>query len=251
MKIVNTGLPESFINALEKRDPQAIVSGERVWSNYFVTEMFGGKIPVVFRFKGENPSSETAYDVVAHWIRGRRAGKDYSLRPTVDHWEVKFFPHPENDPEQELHILPFGYEQDVKFNGDSPENFIQFRGTNKSGLIFFTPTGMKPEFEIVGVGSETLFKEAVFVQIPEGSWRKVPGAYRADVSDGDGETIALYDKRKGKERARGVALAQKIRKNLEGEDRSYEYITLRNLEEVGEVNFALTEKGLVPISDAE
>lgn len=252
MKIANTKIPESFVNALEKRDPQASSSGERIWSNYFTTEMFSGKIPVVFRFRtGENPSSETTYDMVAHWIRGSRAGKDYSSRSTVDHWEIKFFAHPENDPEQEFYIVPFGHEQDVKFNGDFyPEKAIDpIRGTNKSGLIFFTPIGVEPDYEIVGVKSDTLFEEAALVQIPKESWRKVPGAYRTDVGDGDGDTIAVYDKRKGKERQRGVALAQKIRKNLKDKEKSYEYITLRDLKNVGEVNFALTENGIIPFSE--
>ena len=250
MKTENVVLPEILINGLTRIDPQASSCGIVNWDNYFATNFFGCKVPVVFKFRrGHTLSSEIPYDVVCHWVKGSRAWKE-TPRSTVDHWEIKFFAHQENAPERQLHILSMKEGEDVMFPGAKIEFPIQFSGIGRSGLIFFTPIGVEPDYEIVRVKVQLISEDLVIVQIPRESWRKVPGAYRANVSDGNGGTIALYDKRK--ERQQPVALAQKIRKDLESEERSYEYITLHNLaSDADEAKLALTENGIVPLSDLE
>jgi len=255
MKTENIVLPEALVSGLTKIDPRVSSSGIRTWDNYFATNFFECKVPVVFKFRiGHTPSSETPYDVVYHWVKGAMAWDEIprfrgeTPRSTVDHWEIKFFAHPENNPDGQLHIISLEEGEDVMFGPDARiESPIQFRGIGKSSLIFFTPIGVEPDYQVVRVETQLVSEDLVLVQIPRESWRKIPGAYRADTSDDNGGTIAVYDKRR--ERRQPVAIAQKIRKDVEDGEKSYEYITLRDLTD--EVKFALTENGLVPLSDSE
>jgi hypothetical protein len=242
-KVEKVGIAAELLERLEAFTPK-FHSGELRWQNYRLRR--DKPMPVVFKVPlGQKLLAEAVYDVLIYNRRGQRAKAERD-RPTVDHFEVRFYPQPDGSEVQAiLHYAEYGMDEDLYFRDEKPLEVVWFRGPEKKGVLFFTPLGGNTEVRVAKEIREILFSGPAVVQIT-GSEESRYNCRKIVVEQGSEEAMVIYDHRKN--RWSPFAMVEQVRKTCG--KRSFEFWNLRDfLGDRNQIGHILTEQGLQEITE--
>jgi hypothetical protein len=249
MKIkMRARIATELLERLEAFEPK-FVSSERRWQNYRI----GGlrkPMPVVFKGPlGQTLSADAVYNAFINHRKGEKA-KAEGDRPTIDHFEIRFYPQPSqpngSEVQATLCYAECDRDEDYFFRGDKPLEVVRLEGQEKKGVLFFAPLGGNTEVVVKKENIEVLFSGPAVVQIT-GTEELMPnGSRRIVVSNGSEGAMEIYDHRKN--RWSPFAMVEHVRKTIG--KRSFEFWNLRDFTgDRNQIGHILTEEGLREIAE--
>jgi hypothetical protein len=251
MKIkMRARIATELLERLEAFEPK-FVSSERRWQNYRIGGL-AKPLPVVFKgpLVGQDLSPDVVYDVFIGHRKGQKARAEGD-RPTIDHFEIRFYPQPSQPDGSEvqavLRYAECGKDEDYFFRGDKPLEVVRLEGQEKKGVLFFAPLGGNTEAVVKKENLEILFSGPCVVQITGTEELLMPnGSRRIVVGNGSEGAMEIYDHRKN--RWSPFAAVEHIRKTVG--KRSFEFWNLRDFSgDRNQIGHILTEEGLREIAE--